>query len=308
VTRVRLPWQVSFLLLGLIWGCSFWWIKVGLTTFVPLEIDFGRLFFGSVALLVICLVTRTSLPSGLAMWGHLAVVALLFNVVSFFLFPFAEQYISSILAGIINATTPLATLVVVMFAFPEEQPSRDRIIGLLIGFIGVLIVLGIWNGIATGQAVGVVACLISVACFGFGFPYARRHLSGSGEPPIALATGQIVMGTLILLPIVGLKEVFYPVVDRVPVTSVAVISLLCLGVLSTGIAYVLNYQVLGEAGASVASAVTYITPVVAVFVGVLFLGETLTWFEPVGALVVLVGVAMSQGRLRRRKPVKIGDT
>jgi uncharacterized membrane protein len=87
-----------------------------------------------------------------------------------------------------------------------------------------------------------------------------------------------------------------------------VISLLCLGVLSTGIAYVLNYQVLGEAGASVASAVTYITPVVAVFVGVLFLGETLTWFEPVGALVVLVGVAMSQGRLRRRKPVKIGDT
>ncbi len=307
MTRVRLPWQVAFILQGLMWGCSFWWIKEALTTFVPLEIAFGRLLFGSVALLVICLLTRTRLPTGLAMWGHLAVVALLFNCVSFFLYPFAEQYLSSILAGIINATTPLSVLVVVMFAFPEEKPSRDRIIGLLIGFIGVLIVLGIWNGIATGQAVGVAACLISVAGFGVGFPYARRHLSGSGEPPIALATGQIVMGTVILLPVLVLKEVFWPVVDRAPVTNAAVLSVLFLGVLSTGIAYVFNYQVIAEAGPSVASAVTYITPIVAVFVGVLFLGETLTWFEPVGALVVLVGVAMSQGRLRRRQRAKIGN-
>lgn len=303
-TSTTLPparsWLSALGLLALVWGCSFALIKVSLNALTPVQVASGRLLLGAAALLLVAASTRTPLPRGRRLWAHLAVVGALLNAVPFTLFAYGQQYVSSVLAGIINATTPLATLLVILLAFPEERPTRERIAGLAVGFTGVCVVLGVWDGFAGGEWTGVLACLAAVGCYGIAFPYARRHLSGTGQPPVALATGQLVTSTsMMLVPL--LLTGFTPVA---PVTSDVVIAMLLLGVLGSGLAYVLNFHVVAVAGASTASSVTYLTPLVAAAVGVTLLDERISWHEPVGALIVLVGVGLAQGRLRRPPTVR----
>ena len=299
--RILRAWQTAFLALAAVWGCSFWWMKLGLVALSPLGVAFGRLLLGALALSIALLVSRAGLPRNRRTWGHLAVVAVLLNSVPFTLFAFGETLISSVLAGIINAMTPLATLVVVLAAYPEERPSRDRVIGLVIGFLGVLVVLGVWHGVTSGEAAGALACLTAVTCYGLAYPYVRRHLSSTGEAPLPLATAQVLLGGLILLPVVVLEQLAGRGVVTGPWAWDAVLGMLALGVLGSGLAYVLNFRVIAAAGAATASAVTYLTPVVAVAVGVAVLGEHVAWYQPVGAGIVLAGVAAGQGRFSRSR-------
>jgi len=207
--------------------------------------------------------------------------------------------VSSVLAGIINAATPLATLLVVLVALPEEKPTRQRITGLLLGFCGILVVLGVWRGFPSGKLGGIAACLLAVGCYGLAFPYSRRYLTGLQEGPVALATGQVACATAMMLPLLLVTGVQ----PEATVTGRIVAAMLALGVFSSGLAYVLNFRIVAAAGATTASSVTYLTPLVAAVVGVSLLGEHLTWNQPAGALVVLTGVAIAQGRLRRRRRV-----
>jgi drug/metabolite transporter (DMT)-like permease len=154
------------------------------------------------------------------------------------------------------------------------------------------VVVGIWNGAGNSEAVGALACLGAVACYGVGFPYIRRYLAPRGERPLALAAGQIAWAAVQLLPFAAL--------DRHPIgllTPQVVGAMLALGMLGTGIAYVWNFQVIERAGAATASTVTFLTPLVAIVVGAVLLGEPVTPNEPLGGLVVLLGVALAQGRL-----------
>jgi drug/metabolite transporter (DMT)-like permease len=289
----RIPWQVSFLLLSAIWGCSFWWIKLGLEFLAPVQVAFVRLAIGAAALAIVATMTGARLPRKLSTWRHLVVVALLMNSIPFTLFAIGETHISSILAGIINAMTPLTTLAVILVAFPEEHPNAERIVGLMVGFLGALVVVGIWQGLGSSEWTGILACLGAVTGYGIAFPYVRRHLSGLPESGVGLATGQIACAALVLLP---------PAIAAGPlpgpVTLGPAAAMLGLGALGSGIAFALNYQVVREAGPSTASTVTYLTPLFAVIVGFIFLGESLKWNEPVGGVVVIFGVAIAQGRLR----------
>jgi drug/metabolite transporter (DMT)-like permease len=289
----RLPWQVSFLVLAATWGCSFWWMKLGLEVLAPVQVAFVRLAIGAAALLLICAVTGVRLPRNLSTWRHLFVVAMLVNSIPFTLFAYGETHIPSVLAGIINAATPLTTLAVILLAFPEEKPTADRVIGLLVGFLGILVVIGVWEGLGTGEWTGVAACLGAVTCYGIAFPYTRRHLAGLPESGVSLAAGQVTCGALVLLPLGVLAGPLHG-----PITLEPVLGMLFLGALGSGIAFALNYQIVRAAGPSTASTVTYLTPLFAIAVGVAFLGETVVWHEPVGGLVVLLGVAISQGRAR----------
>ena len=288
----QLPWQVSFLLLGAIWGCSFWWIKLGLEILAPVQVAFVRLAVGGAALLVVSALTRTRLPRSRSTWRHLFVMAMLMNSIPFTLFAIGETHVSSVLAGIINASTPLTTLAVILLAFPEEHPNVDRVLGLLAGFLGILVVVGVWQGLGTGELTGIAACLGAVTCYGIAFPYSRRHIAGLPDSGVSLATGQVLIGAAVLLP--------FGVAGGMPgpISAGPVLGLLGLGALGSGIAFALNYQVIRAAGPSTASTVTYLTPLFAVVVGAVFLGETVTWYEPVGGLVVLFGVAVAQGRIR----------
>lgn len=294
----RFPWQASFLLLALIWGCSFWWIKESLVAFTPLQVAFTRCALGALVLWALIAITRPVLPSR-GLWKHLIVVALLLNSVPFTLFAIGQTQVSSILAGIINATTPLWTLVVTLMAFPEERPTRERVVGLSIGFIGVLTLLGVWQSLPTGQWFGIAACLGATLCYGVAFPYARRHIAPSGTPPVSLAAAQVLLGAAFLLPVVAFEGVSST--GAMPqLTWSSGTAMLALGALGTGIAYILNFAIIRATGSSTAASVTYLTPIVAVVVGLFLLGENIVWFEPVGAAVVLFGIAVSQGRMRLR--------
>ncbi len=292
----RWPWQASFLLLALIWGCSFWWIKESLVALTPLQVAFTRCALGAVVLWTLIAVTRPALPSR-SLWRHLIVVALLLNSVPFTLFALGQTQVSTILAGIINATTPLWTLVVTLVAFPEERPTRERVAGLVIGFMGVLTLLGVWQSLPNGQWLGIAACLGATLCYGIAIPYARRYITPSKTQPVSLAAAQVLLGAAFLLPVVAM-EALTVAGDQRSLTLNAGAAMLALGALGTGIAYILNFAVIRSAGSSTAASVTYLTPVVAVIIGLFLLGEAVAWFEPVGAAVVLFGIAVSQGRIR----------
>ena len=294
----RVPWQLWFVILGAIWGCSFLFIKLGLQSFTPVEVAFGRVTIGAIVLQLVARVTGTRLPRGRETWKHLAVVGLLFCSIPFTLFASGETQVSSILAGIINAGTPLMTMVVALTAFPEQRPARDRIAGLGVGFAGVLVVLGVWRGLGGGELLGVLACVLATLCYGIAWPYTRRNLSGLPEGPIAIATAQVGLGALFLLPVVLVVTIAGGGGLRTPIAADTILGMLALGAFGSGIAYVLSNHLVAVAGATVGSSVTYITPLFAVVAGALFLGEPLEWYQPVGGAVVLLGVAIAQGRIR----------
>jgi len=292
---MRKSWLPAYLALGVVWGCSFIFIKLGLEFLTPFGVAFGRCALGAITLLIIVKIKKIKLPSDKSTWQKLWILSMLLNVIPGILFAYAEVHVTSVLAGIINATTPLATLIVMLIAFREEKLKVEQIIGLIIGAIGVMVVLGIWQGVGENQLTGVIALLIAVTCYGISFPYTVRNIIPLGLKPEAAATTQLIMAAITLLPFYlfdGISQDYYR-----PATFLA---MLALGILGSGIAYIWNFSIIAAAGSSIASSVTYLTPVVAIIVGWVFLGEALSWYEPVGALLVIIGAAISQGRFNRK--------
>ena len=291
---MKKSWLPAYLALGLVWGCSFIFIELGLVFLSPFGVTFVRCALGAITLLIFAKARKVELPKGKAIWKKLWVVAMLLNVVPGVLFAFAQQYITSALAGIINATTPLMTLIFMLLIFREEKIKREQVYGLLIGALGVMTVMGVWKELGGNQLIGIIALLIAVACYGVSYPYSTRNVIPLGLKPEALATGQLLMATMTLLPLFifdGFSSNNYE--------SKSIIAMLCLGIFGSGFAYIWNFSVTAAAGSAIGSTVTYITPVVAVIVGWLYLNEEIVWHEPVGALVVIIGALLSQGRLNR---------
>jgi drug/metabolite transporter (DMT)-like permease len=292
----RKSWAPAYIALGLVWGCSFIFIKLGLEFLTPNGVAFGRCALGAMALLIITRVRKISLPRQRSVWLKLWVVALLLNVIPGVAFAYAEVRVSSILAGIINAATPLMTLIVILIAFREERPKLYQLVGLGIGAVGVLTVLGIWKGIGHNSTVGIIALLVAVSCYGVAFPFARKYVSPLGMKSEALATAQVTSAAITLLP-------FY-LIDGIAKDEYRpgpVLAMLALGILGTGYAYIWNFSIISLAGSSIASTVTYMATIVAVFVGWIFLGESISWNQPLGGFLVLVGAAASQGRFTRKR-------
>jgi drug/metabolite transporter (DMT)-like permease len=291
--RRNLGVLAQFSVLGLTWGASFLFIKIGLEGLSPPQVALGRLLAGTAALLLVSLVGRQRPPSEAVVWMHLAVVSVLLCVAPFLLFAWAEQHVTSGLASIYNATTPLMTTLIAVMALPSERPTRMTLSGLLIGFVGVLTVFGPWRGFGGGDGLGQAACLAATACYGMGFVYLRRFVSPRGLAAVPVATVQVGLGAVMML-------VLAPFTATAPIhlSWRVVASVAALGALGTGLAYVWNTNVVASWGATNASAVTYLTPVVGVVLGILVLDEDLSWNEPVGALVVILGIALSHGRLK----------
>ena len=305
IARVqRFPkWLPAYLALAGIWGCSFLFIELGLESFTPTGVAFTRIAFGAVTLLVISAITRTALPPRWS-WKYVFIASLLWVSVPWMLFGFGQQYVTSALAGIINGATPLMTLLAILIAFPEEKPTMRRIAGLALGFLGILIVVGVWQGFSDNSGIGVLALVAAIACYGTAFPFARRYLSGTGDrpavPPISLATGLMLFGLIVTGPVV----LFTGITETAAGTSVelsSVLALAALGIFGSGIAYVLSFYVLQKSDATTSSTVTYLTPLVAVIVGAIVLGEHITWNEPIGGVLVVLGAAIAQGLIPRRR-------
>ena len=289
----KTSWVTLYIALGVVWGCSFIFIKLGLEFLTPVGVAFGRVSLGALTLVLWARFKGIPLPKGRLIWLPLWVVALLLNVIPGYLFALAETEVTSILAGIINAVTPLMTLLAIMIAFREEKPKSFQVVGLITGFLGVLTVLGAWQGLGDNPASAVLALLCAVACYGVSFPYSRKFVLPKKLQAESLAAGQLVMGSLTLLPIYLIDGISQSDYRFGPV-----IAMLTLGILGSGFAYIWNFKIMEAAGSAIASTVTYVTPVVAVIVGIIFLGEGVTWYEPVGGLIVLLGAAIGQQRIK----------
>ena len=279
-----------FVALTLIWGASFLFIKIGVETLAPLQVTFGRMMFGSLTLLAVALARRERLPDEPRVWAHLVVAATLANTVPFTLFAYAEQHISSALASIGNATVPLFTLLFALLLLPSEQPTRRRALGLTVGFVGVLVVLGVWRGLATGpDTSGMLLVLIAAAFYGLSGVYMRRYLSSTTYSSLALSVGQLLAGTVQLALVL-------PFATRLPqhLPARALLAVFALGAFGTGFAYVLHYGLIRLSGATVASMVTYFIPIVSIAIGVIGLGEQLAWNAPVGAVIIVAGALWSR--------------
>ena len=296
----KTAWLPSFLALAAIWGTSFLFIKVGVRELHPLWLTFARVAAGALALLVVLAVTRDRLPRDARLWGHVFVVAALGVSVPFTLFGFGEQRVSSVLAGIWNAATPLVALPLAVLLFRTEKLNRRRAVGIATGFAGVLVVLGVWRGVGGTQLTGQLMCFGAAMCYAVAIPYQKKFIAGSANSGVALATMQLLLALAQLAVVAPLLAGAPPAPTSLSLQ--VVLCVLALGALGTGLAFVLNLRVIRVAGASTSASVTYLMPVIATLVGVLILGEHLHWNQPAGAAVVLIGVAISQGALSRRRP------
>lgn len=292
--RPRLDWRLRFGALSLIWGFSFLLIKVGTGGYAPFQVTLGRLVFGTAVLGAAMAVKRERLPRGARTWGHLAVAAFLLNALPFSLFAYSELTIPSTLAGICNATSPLWGMTLSLVALSEDRPTRLRVAGLGLGFLGVLTVLGAWQGFTGLDATGTALALLASLSYPVGWIYVRRTLAGNGHSHLSMTGAQLLLATLQLAVVTPLFTAAPGHFALIPLLAVA-----ALGALGTGLAVLIQYGLVAEVGPTTAQMVTYFIPVIATAAGVAVLGETLRWTTPVGAVIVLAGAALTQARGRQ---------
>lgn len=287
---VRPPrWVPGFLLVATVWGASFTFIKLAVDGGVaPPWVALIRCALGAATLVTICLVRRDALPRDRATWLHGLVVALLLHTIPFTLVAYAETHVSSVFAGLCNAVTPLATMLFAVAIVGERLTGR-RVAGVGVGLAGVLVLVGAWRGLPAGTLGGSLACVASTLCYGAGFAYTRRYFAHRATSAPGLSAVQMCCATAELALVAPLAGG----VPRWPGWTAAV-ALLVLGAVGTGVAYIINLTVIRTAGATVASTVTYLTPVASTVLGVLLLAEPLRWNHLAGGVLILAGVVVVQ--------------
>jgi drug/metabolite transporter (DMT)-like permease len=288
----RSDW-LRLLTLSLLWGGSFFFVEVALREMPPLSIVWCRVALGAVFLWLAMRVMGVALPARTA-WSALLVMGFLNNVVPFTLFVVAQGQISGSLAAILNATTPLFTVLVAHVATADERLSWAKGMGLGLGFAGVVVMMG--GAAVAGDAVAKAACLLAAFSYALAGVWGRRFRV-MGVPPLATAFGQVCASGVLLLPV-------WLVVDRPWALQMpgAVVwgAVLGIAALSTALAYLLYFRLLASSGATNLLLVTFLIPVSATVLGVLFLDERLAVQHVAGFALIAAGLAAIDGRILRR--------
>ena len=292
-------WALLFLL-AVLWGGAFFFAGVAVRELPPLTVVLARVALAATTLLPLYFYLGYALPRSVSSWLPFFGMGLLNNAIPF-AFIFAGQvHISIGLSSIINAITPLFTIVV-MAVFREEPLTTYRIIGVVLGIGGVAALHGVdGGGIDGGQTLGIALCLSGALSYGFAALWGRRHLAD--VPPLKSATCQLICSTMVMALVAAFVD--RPWSLDFPSWTV-VLSLFALAVFGTAIAYVVFFQILVRAGASNVMLVTLVIPIVALALAHIFLGELIQLNEVVGAFSIGLGLAFIDGRLIdwiRRRP------
>ena len=274
--------------LGSFWGTSFLLIKYALDGLPPLGVALVRCVFGALTLWGYVAVTRRRVPRDPGLWAHLTVVGFFANALPFALFSWAELHVTSAIAGVYNATTPLFTVLIAIAVLPAERATRARVLGLVLGTVGVAIVLAPWRGAGENTIAGQLACLGAGASYGVGLVWVRRYISPRRLDVVAQTAVQLTAATVL----VALATPFGG--GSVDLSPKVVAAVLALGALGTGVAMIVYNGLIRDLGATGTSLVTFIPPVVAVALGALVLGEPVTWNLFAGAAVVIAGVRLAR--------------
>lgn len=295
----RTEWSL-LLILSLLWGGSFFLVELALRGLPPLSIVWGRVSIAALLLGLILTVRQRRFfvekSEGAAparVFGAMAVMGLLNNAIPFTLIVLAQGRINSALAAIVNATTPLWTVVVAHLFTTDERITPAKAAGLGFGFAGVAIMAGRAGG---GEALAILSCLGAALSYGLASVWGRRFRR-MGVTPLASAFGQTGCATLLLLPV-------WLLIDRPWALAApgigAVLAVVAMAVLSTALAYLIFFRLLATAGATNLSLVTFLIPVSAAVLGLVFLGETLQPRHLTGFLLITAGLLAMDGRLLRR--------
>ncbi|HWX61072.1 DMT family transporter [Bradyrhizobium sp.] len=279
--------------LSVLWGGSFFFNGLALRGFPPLTLVLLRVTLAALILLPWLRVYRVEFPAGISGWMPFVAVALFNNVLPFSLIVLGQTTIASGLASILNATTPLFT-VIVMAVSGEERLSPQRVAGVTIGLIGVTILRGGLDLDLAGQGTGIALCLAAALSYGVAALLARRHLAKS--PPLATATFQLTASSVMMAVIAGIVDRPWRLALPGPTTWLAVIGL---AVLSTALAYIVFFQILRRSGATNVMLVTLLVPLTAILLGGVVLGETISAREILGALVIGSALLVMDGRVLR---------
>ncbi|MFG2329745.1 DMT family transporter [Streptomyces sp. NPDC048604] len=278
-------------LLALLWGSGFLWIKISLDQGLgPVWITFVRCLLGAALLVALAVAAGQSLPRDRRTWGRLLVAAFFCNALPFLLFSIGEQTVDSGVAGVLNATTPLWSVLIGLGLGTERRLGPARLGGLLLGFAGVLLIFAPWSAGAGLMSAGALALLAAAASYAVAFAYMARRLTGGGTGPLALSAAQLLAATAWSAP--GLAAGG----GAVRVTWAGVAAVVVLGVFATGLTFHLNYRMIAEEGPTAAATVGYLLPVVSVALGALVLDEPLSARVVAGMAVVLAGVALTRVR------------
>jgi drug/metabolite transporter (DMT)-like permease len=303
--RHRVPWQAKFLALSLIWGSSFLLMKLGLRALAPVQISAMRIFLGTAMVVSLLVATGGRLPRGAKVWGHLFVSGFFLTAFPFTMFALGETRVSSALAGIGNSITPIAMVVFSLLLIPAERITRDKLFAVGLGLVGVLVITEPWSAGGSTDLVGFGITLLGGASYGVGWPYIRRFLGKSDLGGLSQPAAVILCGSALMVPITLIwwwtqrDHLAAPWTVHAEAGSrtvwVAVLAIVVLGAVGTGVAYMLQFDVVRDAGAVVSSTVTYLIPVVSVVLGMLVLSESLAWPQLVGFAIVLAA-ALVVGR------------
>jgi drug/metabolite transporter (DMT)-like permease len=280
--------------LSLLWGGSFFFAKIAVLELPPLTVALGRVAIAAAILLALARATGVALPATLAAWRPYALMGLLNNVLPFTLLFWGQTHIPSGLAAILNATTPLFTVLVAHVATADEKLNAARLAGLTAGLTGVTVMIGpdVLRDLGA-NVLAQLACLLAAISYAFAGVYGRRF---RGEPALRVAAGQLTASSIILALPVAL-------VDRPWMLSApsgrAIAALVALAALSTALGYLIYFRILACAGATNVALVTFLIPVSAILLGTLVLGEQLAARHLVGMAAIALGLAAIDGRAAR---------
>ncbi|WP_430470524.1 DMT family transporter [Thalassospira lucentensis] len=289
---------LMLIVLSILWGGSFFFTEIALVDLPPFTLVLCRVAIASLILWWAVLLRNVSIPRDPTFWGAIAVMGALNNLVPFSLIVWGQTHIASGLAAILNGTTPLFTIIIAHIATDTEKLNLRKAAGVLIGFVGVLVVIGMpeaKTSVATTDLLSTLApCAVLLAAISYGCAgvYGRRFSSTS---PILTAAGMTSASSLMLIPLAAVVDTPWHLPVPSPTTIMAVLGI---AALSTALAYILYFAILKRAGASNLLLVTFLIPVSAILLGVGFLGETLLVQHIVGMGVIGVGLAVIDGRIR----------
>ncbi|CAG0928565.1 putative amino-acid metabolite efflux pump [Thermoflexales bacterium] len=301
---MKLKEWVAFILLGLIWGSSFLWIKIGVdgaASITPFVLVTFRVSFGLLGLLVVMYLQRQHFPRDRATILKFVFMGVFNTVVPFLLITWGETRIDSGLASILNAATPLFVIVIAHFWLHDEKITLPRLAGLITGFVGVVVLVlqNLQPSSGQNDILGELAVLLATVSYAVALIFSRRYLRGA-KP--------VVQSTMILVVATGLMWVVTPVVDQplvLPSTPLTWIAVIWLGLLGLCVAYLLFFYLNNAVGPTRASLVTYVFPVVGMVLGLIFLNEPLTWNMIVGAALVVGGIVVVNRKPRVKTEVKV---
>ncbi len=284
---MRPKYILMLLALSAIWGSSFMWIKIGDRQLAPATLVLGRVGIGALTLIPVVLIVvgpRGLLAEVRRHWFPLFLVGALNAAVPFWLLTWSETRIDSGLAAIIQAAAPIFVALLALRFVPSERVTGWRLVGLLVGFAGVGLLVGIQKG---GDVLAALAVVATALCYAGSILYAGRRLKG--VPPMVIALGTLFTATVLMAP-AGLSQA----PSSAPSPEI-IIAVLVLGVVCSSIAYILYFGIMAGAGASRAILVTYLVPAMAVFYGAVFLSEPVSISSVVGLALILAGVALGTG-------------